>query len=99
MNFKSLEEITHIKESCQILSKVHGKIAKYVQPGITTEKLDQLAAQYIAGYGAQPSFKGYKGFPATLCVSVNDQVVHGIPSKYAKSSMAYPVSMNSKKEM
>ncbi|MEL6413021.1 MAG: type I methionyl aminopeptidase, partial [Bacteroidota bacterium] len=80
---KSEEEIALIKESAHLLSKVHGHIAKEIKPGITTQQLDSLAEAFIRDKGGVPSFKGYKKFPATLCTSVNEYVVHGLPSDYA----------------
>jgi methionyl aminopeptidase len=57
-------------------------VAKYIEPGVKTQKLDAIAEEFIRDNGAEPGFKGYGGFPATLCISVNDEVVHGIPSEY-----------------
>ena len=79
---KSEEEIALIKEGAEILSKVHGSIAKEIKPGITTHELDARAEVLIRDSGGIPSFKGYKKFPATLCTSVNEYVVHGLPSSY-----------------
>jgi len=76
---KTEEEIEFIRQSADILGKVHGEVNKIIRPGITTKFLDDIAFQYIMDSGALPSFKGYRGFPATLCISVNDEVVHGIP--------------------
>jgi methionyl aminopeptidase len=80
--YKTEEEIDIIKEGADILGRVHGIIAKAIKPGIKTIALDQLAYDYITEAGAKPSFKGYQGFPSTLCISVNDQVVHGFPGEY-----------------
>ncbi len=66
-----------------IVSKTLAKVGKAIKPGITTGELDKIAESYILSQGARPAFKGYRGFPATLCVSVNAQVVHGIPGNYA----------------
>ncbi len=63
-----------------LVSKTLAEIAKIVKPGVTTIELDRIAEEYILDHGAIPGFKGYQGFPATLCTSVNSQVVHGIPS-------------------
>ena len=79
---KSAEEISLIKEGASILSSTHGQIARAIKPGVTTKRLDILAEQFIRDSGGVPSFKGYQKFPATLCTSVNDYVVHGIPSGY-----------------
>lgn len=64
-----------------LVCKTLAELAKVIQPGITTAELDKLAEEFIRDNGATPAFKGYGGFPASLCTSVNDQVVHGIPSK------------------
>jgi methionyl aminopeptidase len=79
---KNDEEIAIIKQSGLILAQTLGVVAKAIKPGITTKELDKLAETYIYDQNASPSFKGYDKFPATLCVSVNDAVVHGIPGKY-----------------
>ncbi len=83
MYLKTPQEISLIRESAQILSKVLGKLAHYIKPGTTTQALDKLATTYIANCNAKASFKGYEGYPATLCTSINEQVVHGIPNAYA----------------
>ncbi|MCG8475047.1 MAG: type I methionyl aminopeptidase [Cytophagales bacterium] len=80
IQYKNNEEIALIKESADILGKAHGLIASRIRPGITTLELDQLAHDFIVKSGGRPSFKGYNGFPYTLCVSVNENVVHGFPS-------------------
>ena len=77
---KNEEEISLIKEGADILGRVHGEVAQAMKPGITTQQLDALAEVCIKDHGGEPSFKGYKKFPATLCTSVNEYVVHGIPS-------------------
>jgi methionyl aminopeptidase len=79
---KSEEEIALVKEVAEILSRAHGQIAQRIKPGITTQKLDALAEAFIRDSGGVPSFKGYNEFPATLCTSVNEYVVHGLPSNY-----------------
>lgn len=80
IHYKSKEEIEIIKESADILGRAHGEIAKLIKPGINTNKLDKLAEEFIKDNGGVPSFKNYNGFPYTLCVSPNEQVVHGFPS-------------------
>ena len=77
---KTDEEIELMRESNILVGKTLGEVAKWVKPGITTLKLDQIAEQFIRDNGAVPGFKGYGGFPATLCISVNENVVHGFPS-------------------
>ena len=81
IHYKSKEEIELIKESADILGRAHGEIAKLIKPGINTNKLDKLAEEFIRDNGGVPSFKNYNGFPYTLCVSPNEQVVHGFPSE------------------
>lgn len=78
---KSLEEIELIRESSQIVSKTLGMLANEIKPGVTTLKLDSLAESFIRDHDAEPGFLGLYGFPNTLCVSPNSQVVHGLPNK------------------
>lgn len=80
--YKTEEEIELIRESAQILGKAHGEVAKHVKAGIKTKDLDKIAEEFISDHGAKASFKGYNGFPATLCISTNEVVVHGFPSEY-----------------
>jgi len=80
--YKSIEEIALIKESSLLLSKTHGEIAKAIGPGVTTASLNELAETYIKDHGGIPAFLNYGGFPFSLCISLNDQVVHGFPSAY-----------------
>ncbi len=80
--YKTLEEIEIMRESSLSVSRTLALIASEIGPGVTTLKLDKLAEEFIRDNGGVPSFKGYDGFPATLCTSVNEEVVHGIPSKY-----------------
>ena len=77
---KSLEEIELIRESALIVSKTLGVLASEIKPGVTSLKLDKIAETYIRDQGAKPGFLGLYDFPNTLCVSPNDQVVHGIPN-------------------
>ena len=77
---KTEEEIELLRESNLLVCKTLAELAKVIQPGITTAQLDKLAEEFIRDNGAIPAFKGYCGFPASLCTSVNDQVVHGITS-------------------
>jgi methionyl aminopeptidase len=80
---KTDEEIRLLKESNMLVSRTLAEMAALIQPGITTLYLDRIAEEFIRDNGATPAFKGYGGFPNTLCTSVNDEVVHGIPSDYA----------------
>jgi methionyl aminopeptidase len=82
IHYKSNEELDIIRESGIILGKAHAEIAKIIRPGVKTNELDKIAYQFIADHGGIPSFKGYNGFPSTLCISVNEIVVHGFPSEY-----------------
>lgn len=77
---RTAEEIELIRESNLIVSKTLGEIAKIIKPGISTEKLDKVAEEFIRDHGAKPGFLGYQGYPKTLCTSVNSSVVHGIPN-------------------
>ena len=77
---KTEEEIELLRESNLLVCKTLAELAKVIQPGVTTAQLDKLAEEFIRDNGAIPAFKGYCGFPASLCTSVNEQVVHGIPS-------------------
>ncbi len=79
---KTNEEVELLRQSNLLVSRTLAEIAKLIQPGITTLSLDKVAETFILDNGALPAFKGYNGFPKTLCTSVNDQVVHGIPSGY-----------------
>ena len=78
--YKTEEEIELIRESSLLVAKTHAEVAKLIQPGVTTLELDKVAEQFIRDHGGKPGFKGYNGFPNTLCVSPNEQVVHGIPN-------------------
>ncbi len=76
---KTREELDLMFQAGQIVGKTHKVLRAAVQPGITTRELDRIAEREIVALGGKPAFKGYRGFPATLCVSINDQIVHGIP--------------------
>jgi methionyl aminopeptidase len=82
IQYKTSEEVLIIKEGAQILGKAHGEIAKYVKAGVKTSFLDKIAEEYIRDNDGVPSFKGYNGFPSSLCISVNEVIVHGFPSNY-----------------
>ncbi len=77
------EPIEGIRAAAQIVARVLGEMGRAVRPGITTAELDRLAETIIRDCGARPAFKGYRGFPASICPSVNEEVVHGIPGKRA----------------
>ena len=78
---KTDEEVEIQRQSSLLVGKTLAEVAKIIRPGVTTIELDTVAETFIRDNGAKPGFKGYGGFPATLCISVNDEVVHGIPSK------------------
>lgn len=82
IKYKSPEDIALIRESADILGRAHGEVARLVKPGVKTKELDRIAEEFINDHGGKPSFKGYSGFPATLCISTNEQVVHGFPGEY-----------------
>lgn len=82
LNIKTKEEIEVLRHNNLLVSKTLAEVAKLVMPGVTTLELDKRAEEFIRDNNAIPGFKGYHGFPATLCTSVNSQVVHGIPSSY-----------------
>lgn len=77
---KTADEIELLRESNQLVSKTLAELAKHIKPGVSTERLDQIAETFIRDHGAVPGFLGYQGYPKTLCTSVNSEVVHGIPS-------------------
>jgi methionyl aminopeptidase len=78
---KTSSEIALIKEAGQIVARTLDILERMVKPGITTGELDKAAFEYISSQGGEPAFKGYRGYPASICTSVNEQVVHGIPSE------------------
>ena len=80
---KTEEEIELLRENAVIVSKTLAEVGKHVAPGVTTNELNRVAETFIRDHGAIPSFLGFEGFPAALCMSVNDVVVHGFPSDYA----------------
>ncbi len=82
IKYKTVEEIEKLRASNQLVSRTLAVIAGYVKPGISTDRLDKIANEYINDNGAEPAFLGFNGYPKTLCTSVNSQVVHGIPSGY-----------------
>lgn len=80
--YKTEEEIDVIRKGASILSRAHGEVASLIRAGVTTQELDARAEEFIRDHGGRPSFKGYNGFPYSLCISVNSVVVHGFPGKY-----------------
>lgn len=81
IKLKSIEELRLMRESAQLVSKTLGMIAKEIKPGVTTLHLDKLAHDFIHDHGGKPAFLGLYGFPNSLCISPNEEVVHGIPNK------------------
>jgi methionyl aminopeptidase len=79
ISLKSDREISLVREACRIVAEILGILKGEVKPGITTRDLDAIAERLIKEKGAKPAFKGYRGYPAVLCASVNEEVVHGIP--------------------
>ena len=80
INIKTKEEIDMMIKAGNIVGETHNYLSKFIKPGITTDELDKLAYDFIIKKGATPSFLNYGGFPKTICTSINDEVVHGIPS-------------------
>lgn len=79
VSIKSAREIELMRESCRILSEVHTRLGEAIRPGISTLEIDTLGEKLIRSYGCEPNFLNYNGYPASICVSVNEEVVHGIP--------------------
>ncbi|MBX7126624.1 MAG: type I methionyl aminopeptidase [Cyclobacteriaceae bacterium] len=82
VHLKTPEELQRIRESAAILGKAHAEVARLIRPGVKTKVLDERAEEVIRDMGAIPSFKNYRGFPACLCISVNEVVVHGFPGSH-----------------
>jgi methionyl aminopeptidase len=80
--YKTKEEIELIRKSSELVSRTHAALVSNLKPGVKTIELDRIAESFIRDHGAIPAFLNYNGFPNTLCISVNEQVVHGIPGKY-----------------
>lgn len=80
---KTPEELERMRLAADLVSRTMGEVAKWVKPGITTRKLDAIAREFIHDNGGKPACLGYEGFPGTLCIEVNETVVHGFPSAYA----------------
>lgn len=81
---KTDREIDYMRDAGKIVAEAHNAVAKAIRPGISTLELDKIAEKYIKSQGAIPAFKGYNGFAGSICASVNQEVVHGIPSKKRK---------------
>ena len=81
VSIKSEREIQLMREAGRILAMVHQELGKQIRPGMSTLDVDRIGEEMIRSYGCEPSFKGYCGYPGSICVSVNEEVVHGIPNK------------------
>ncbi len=81
INIRSNTEIEKLRAAGAVVAQTHKLLEQHIKPGITTQELDEIAEKFILSKGATPSFKGYGGFPGTICASINDEVVHGIPSR------------------
>jgi methionyl aminopeptidase len=85
ITIKTEEEIDLLRQSSLLVGKTLAEVAKILEPGVNTADLDKVAEDFIRDHGAEPGFKGYGGFPGTLCISINEEVVHGIPgSRFVK---------------
>jgi methionyl aminopeptidase len=82
ITYKTAEEIELLRISNLLVSKALAEVAKRIAPGVSTQELDAIAEEFIRDHGAEPGFLGYRGYPKTLCTSINQQVVHGIPSSH-----------------
>jgi len=81
IELKSEWELRRIRQAAEIVSEIAQALKKEIKPGISTKKLDQLAVDLISKYNAQPAFLGYQNYPATICISLNEEVVHGLPNE------------------
>ena len=82
VTIKTAKEIELMRESCRLLEIVHNELAEIIKPGISTLEIDRFGEHRIRALGGIPNFKNYNGYPSSICVSVNDEVVHGIPNKH-----------------
>lgn len=80
ITIKNKEQIELMKEPCTINASVFNELEPFIKAGVTTNELDQIAYNFITSKGGEPSFKGYGGFPATICASINNELIHGIPN-------------------
>lgn len=91
---KTGRELSVMREACRISAGALKRAGMAVEPGVTTAELDKLAEDYILSQGAKPNFKNYHGYPATACISVNNEVIHGIPSRKCKLKQGDIVSID-----
>ena len=82
VTIKSAREIERMRVAGKILASVHEELGKALKPGMSTLDIDRLGEELIRSHGCVPSFKNYNGYPASICVSVNDEIVHGIPNSH-----------------
>ena len=82
IKIKTEAELELQRVACKITRDTLNEVEKHIKPGVSTKQLDKIAYDYIVSLGAKPSFKNYSGYPATICASINDEVVHGIPKKH-----------------
>ena len=91
---KTGRELKVMREACRISAEALKLVGRAVEPGVTTGELDRIAENYIRSQGATPNFKGYQGYPATACISINNEVIHGIPSAKRKITEGDIVSVD-----
>ena len=91
---KTVRELSVMREACRISAGALKLIGTAIEPGVTTAELDRLAEDYIRSQGAVPNFKGYHGYPATACISINNEVIHGIPTAKRKIQAGDIVSVD-----
>ncbi len=94
VTIKTQHEIDLMRKAGEIISEAFDLVQKYIRPGVTTKELDKIAEEHIRSCGATPSFLHYEGYPASMCVSINDEVVHGIPSEMRKLNEGDIVSLD-----
>ncbi len=82
IRLKSKKDLEGIRKSCRILAELHSTLVEFVRPGITTKEIDSYITDFITRHNGTPAFLGYMGFPASSCISVNEQIIHGIPGPY-----------------
>ncbi|MCR4961292.1 MAG: type I methionyl aminopeptidase [Lachnospiraceae bacterium] len=94
VSIKSPAEIALMRESCRLLSEVFKEMSQMIEPGVTTMDINKVGERVIRSFGCVPNFLHYEGYPAAICVSVNDEVVHGIPNKHRKLKEGDIVSLD-----
>src|SRR5688500_15220987 len=81
VNLRNQAQIAKLRDAGRLVAETHAMLREYVVPGATTLELDRIVEEFLREHGAAPSFKGYKGFPASICASLNDVICHGIPDR------------------